>query len=547
MADYTVPFAPTSYQPVARYTNPYVGSLLELMQQQSRAQADADTRRMQLAGQLWQNLAQAGSQTVQAMAEAPERRRQQQLAQMQFDQAVRQRDIQTAVDNIPTDASQWTTYLGGLKPFQAHAVQATMLQLQEAAKQRQNATADARGMAAAAELSSNAPSLNRFNAGEVRAGRMTPADAQAQATALSTLSALPAGEAFAKGGIAPARGFDQDAFTRSRLGGVVMQSPTIQAEMVKTQLAALGKRFEPQKASQGETVNMPAVTAFGVPAATIEGGTKTPTAEETMLAAYRASLGLAPGATMTSEQLAGYPKWKAEQGQSSAPPSDLARALARYAASKGKRIEDVTYDEELQVRKNLAAVDDNPVLQQIRQLQVGQLQRNQQAMTPAQATMAGRLADDYTQQSKDYLTRLQARDAIRTAATNPSAAGDLALIFAFMRMLDPGSTVREGEFANAQNAAGVPDTIRNAYNRAMTGERLNPAQRADFMAQAESQFASAQRRQRGLVNVFTGRAKRAGLNPEDVVIDYDTVFAPATPAGVSDDELERILHGKPKP
>jgi hypothetical protein len=317
--------------------------------------------------------------------------------------------------------------------------------------------------------------------------------------------------------------------------------------MVKTQLAALGKRFEPQKASQGETVNMPAVTAFGVPAATIEGGTKTPTAEETMLAAYRASLGLAPGATMTSEQLAGYPKWKAEQGQSSAPPSDLARALARYAASKGKRIEDVTYDEELQVRKNLAAVDDNPVLQQIRQLQVGQLQRNQQAMTPAQATMAGRLADDYTQQSKDYLTRLQARDAIRTAATNPSAAGDLALIFAFMRMLDPGSTVREGEFANAQNAAGVPDTIRNAYNRAMTGERLNPAQRADFMAQAESQFASAQRRQRGLVNVFTGRAKRAGLNPEDVVIDYDTVFAPATPAGVSDDELERILHGKPKP
>ena len=360
MADYTVPFAPTSYQPVARYTNPYVGSLLELMQQQSRAQADADTRRMQLAGQLWQNLAQAGSQTVQAMAEAPERRRQQQLAQMQFDQAVRQRDIQTAVDNIPTDTSQWTTYLGNLKPFQANAVQAAMLQLQEAAKQRQNATADARGMAAAAELSSNAPSLNRFNAGEVRAGRMTPADAQAQTTALSTLSALPAGEAFAKGGIAPARGFDQDAFTRSRLGGVVMQSPTIQAEMVKSQLAAFGKRVEPQKVSQGETINMPAVTAFGEPAATIEGGTKTPTAEETMLAAYRASLGLAPGATMTSEQWAKYPKWKAEQGQSSAPPSDLARAIARYAASKGKRPEDVTYAEELLVREQLDKASRDP-------------------------------------------------------------------------------------------------------------------------------------------------------------------------------------------
>ena len=46
-----------------------------------------------------------------------------------------------------------------------------------------------------------------------------------------------------------------------------------------------------------------------------------------------------------------------------------------------------------------------------------------------------------------------------------TAASDIALIFNFMKMLDPGSVVREGEFATAQNAAGVPERVVNQYNR----------------------------------------------------------------------------------
>jgi len=59
------------------------------------------------------------------------------------------------------------------------------------------------------------------------------------------------------------------------------------------------------------------------------------------------------------------------------------------------------------------------------------------------------------------------------------------MIFAYMKMLDPGSVVREQEFANAQNAAGVPDQVRNAYNKALRGERLNPEQRAQFLSSAK--------------------------------------------------------------
>jgi hypothetical protein len=166
----------------------------------------------------------------------------------------------------------------------------------------------------------------------------------------------------------------------------------------------------------------------------------------------------------------------------------------------------------------------DPTVEAIRGLTLSNLQRNQGTMTPAQFSMASRLADDYTAASKNYIIRAQAYQTLKGAADNPSAAGDIVMIFAFMRLQDPTSTVREGEFATAQNAAGVPDRIRVLYNKALAGERLSPAQRADFVDQSARQFRQAQQEQRGLLGVYSQRAQRANLNPADVVIDYDQVF-----------------------
>ena len=93
---------------------------------------------------------------------------------------------------------------------------------------------------------------------------------------------------------------------------------------------------------------------------------------------------------------------------------------------------------------------------------------------------------------KQYQEVQTAYEKVKSAAQQPSAAGDMSMIYGYMKMLDPGSTVREGEFANAQNAAGIPDQIRNAYNKVQTGQRLNPTQRADFLKQAEGIFGAQQ-------------------------------------------------------
>jgi hypothetical protein len=82
---------------------------------------------------------------------------------------------------------------------------------------------------------------------------------------------------------------------------------------------------------------------------------------------------------------------------------------------------------------------------------------------------------------------------IAVNASNKEGAGgqgDVALIFEFMKMLDPTSTVREGEFATAKETGGVPESIRNTYNQLLSGAFLQPGQRQEFLAIAGDIFTS---------------------------------------------------------
>jgi len=61
----------------------------------------------------------------------------------------------------------------------------------------------------------------------------------------------------------------------------------------------------------------------------------------------------------------------------------------------------------------------------------------------------------------------------------------IALVFKFMKALDPTSVVREGEFATAENSAGVPESIGNIYNKLVRGERLGDVQIEQFIQTAK--------------------------------------------------------------
>lgn len=127
---------------------------------------------------------------------------------------------------------------------------------------------------------------------------------------------------------------------------------------------------------------------------------------------------------------------------------------------------------------------------------------------------------------KEYRDVANSYRTIQQLQSSESAAGDISLIFAYMKMLDPVSVVREGEFATAQNASGIPDRVLNAYNKALNGERLSPRQRQDFVTQARNIFDVRGRRFGELEREYRGYAEGYGLDPDRVVPQGDGQAAP---------------------
>lgn len=124
------------------------------------------------------------------------------------------------------------------------------------------------------------------------------------------------------------------------------------------------------------------------------------------------------------------------------------------------------------------------------------------------------------QSVKDYANRRGALGIIESSASEPSAAGDLSLIFAYMRMLDPGSVVRESEFQLAASAGSLPTVIQAAYEQLKTGQRLTDIQRTDFTTRAETIYKRATEDFGQLYDNYSSRAERLGLEPRDALIDY---------------------------
>jgi hypothetical protein len=116
---------------------------------------------------------------------------------------------------------------------------------------------------------------------------------------------------------------------------------------------------------------------------------------------------------------------------------------------------------------------------------------------------------------KDSKNIASSWERVQGSFQNPSAAGDLNLIFGYMKMLDPGSTVREGEFANAQNAGGIPDRVLAQYNKVREGTRLSENQRKDFFSQAKSVVAGQFKQQQKIDEAYKNQLKRGGIDPED--------------------------------
>jgi len=139
---------------------------------------------------------------------------------------------------------------------------------------------------------------------------------------------------------------------------------------------------------------------------------------------------------------------------------------------------------------------------------------------------------------------------IEAGAAKASPAGDLSMVFSFMKVLDPGSVVRESEFKTAESAkaalgkaelAGieVPTMVKQWVDRLVQGTILQPEQRQDFLDTARDNFAAQLAVAAPLIEQFSGISDERGFRKGSVVPESLTNLLRPSQVGAATDGIPR--------
>lgn len=112
-------------------------------------------------------------------------------------------------------------------------------------------------------------------------------------------------------------------------------------------------------------------------------------------------------------------------------------------------------------------------------------------------------------------------------------AGDMSLLYSYLRLLDPGSTVREGEFATAGKAGGLPGQLQGYFNQLTAQGFLDDATRQQIKSEAGRLFQTRVKGYGQLKDSYRGLATGAGVDPSRVAPDIGLGGEEVAPAAAS--------------
>ncbi len=92
---------------------------------------------------------------------------------------------------------------------------------------------------------------------------------------------------------------------------------------------------------------------------------------------------------------------------------------------------------------------------------------------------------------KDFNDMRSAFKQVKSSLAQENPIGDVAAATKIMKLLDPGSVVRESELGISMAAAGKMDRLQNYVTNWTQGTKLTPTQRQDFQNLANELYAAA--------------------------------------------------------
>jgi hypothetical protein len=127
------------------------------------------------------------------------------------------------------------------------------------------------------------------------------------------------------------------------------------------------------------------------------------------------------------------------------------------------------------------------------------------------------LRDEYTTQTAPFRTISDAYKKIMSTADN--GAGDMSLLYQYVKLLDPNSVVRESEFATAAASGSFGERVQGEVNRILSGQRMAPSLRKSFRNEATNIYNNQRNSAEQTAERYRGLAESYSLDPTRVVVE----------------------------
>ena len=150
-----------------------------------------------------------------------------------------------------------------------------------------------------------------------------------------------------------------------------------------------------------------------------------------------------------------------------------------------------------------------------------------------------KLRKEYQGRTKVYGELSSTYQNIKSSSEAKNGPGDIALITGFMKMLDPGSVVRETEFATARDTAGLFENLKNQSQKLQSGQlfSLDSKQRQEYVNLAKQYLDSAQKK--------AGDDKKAlGVVVKNYKLNAENVFGPETTPPPTSSRNSVVVNGQ---
>jgi hypothetical protein len=152
------------------------------------------------------------------------------------------------------------------------------------------------------------------------------------------------------------------------------------------------------------------------------------------------------------------------------------------------------------------------------------------------------LRSEYDKKSEDIVLALDQARTAKKALEQGTGIGDIQAVFSFMKAVDPGSRVTEGEIELTAAAGGKLRTLAAFANKAATGKVFDPATRQEMWQLMSEISKDSIQNLNSLQTRYQGLSSQYGVDPENVISPYSfdinyistplyTVTGPNLPTG----------------